>query len=321
MTATIPTDRRRADALLAAGRHGKAIPLYRRLVERFPDEDSHLLALAWALYDSGECREAKACFERLFQRELAREVFTGFAYDELVRICRAEGDWEGLLSVCRRAAAAQPGDAGLLWTLGEACRAAGRPAEAAAIVQRLTALAPEAPEYWCALGEARLAADDPDGAAAAYGRAVQDAPAGEAVTLYSRLAGAAQRAGFPALARGAWEKCLALESDRPLHWMGWGESLLALGEWEAGEEAFCRAAALQPAAAGACWHRLGTLLAGAGLPQRAAEALRRAVAAEPGNGRYGLELAKACAAAGLTDAAAAALREVERLLAAKTPNP
>lgn len=321
MTATTPPDRRRADALLAAGRHGEAIPLYRRLVERFPGEDSHLLALAWALYDSGEGQEAKACFERLFRRELARELFTGFAYDELVRICRAEGDWEGLLSVCRRAAAAQPGDAGLLWTLGEACRAAGRPAEAVAVFQRLTALAPEAPEYWCALGEARLAADDPDGAAAAYGRAAQGAPAGEAAALYSRLAGAALQAGFPALARGAWERCLALESERPLYWMGWGESLLALGEWEAGEGAFARAAALQPAGAGACWHRLGALLTGAGLPGRAAEALRRAVAAEPANGRYGLALAKACAAAGLTEAAAAALREVERHLPQEAPHP
>jgi tetratricopeptide (TPR) repeat protein len=310
------SERRRADALLAAGDCAAAIPLYRRLVESRPEEESHLLALAWALHDGGRHGEARDCFERLFRRELERKVFTGFAYDELVRLCRDQGDWEGLLSLCERAAAAWPEDPGVLRTLGEAYRSAGRPAEAVGVFQRLTALAPEAPEHWCALGNARLAGGDPAGAAGAYDRAVLCDPAAEA-RFMDRLAAAALAAGFPSLAQSAWERCLALRPDEVLYGMGLGEALLAGGQWDAGEEAFCRAAALRPAAAGDCWRRLGKLLLQAGLPERAAAALTRAVAAEPDDPRCRLALAAACAAAGRPEDAAAALKEVEEQLSGK----
>jgi len=318
MTETPLSDRRRADALLAAGRPGEAIPLYRRLVDRFPDTASHLLALAWALHDSGQRREARDCFERLFQRELNRKVFTGFAYDELVRMDRAAGNWAGLLSVCQRAAAAHPEDAGLLWTLGDAYRSADRPAEAAAVFQRLTALTPDNPEAWCALGEARLAGSDPDGAEAACDRALQSLPGGDAASLLGRLADTLRRAGYPLRSQAAWRRCLALKPDDPRYWMGYGEALLAGGHWEDGEKAFTRAAGLRPAEAGACWHRLGNLFSRAGLPERSVTAWRRATAAEPGNPHYRLALAKACAAAGLTDEAAAALEAIQKQLSGKT---
>ncbi len=160
------------------GRHAEAIPLYRKLVETFPDEESHLLALAWALHDSGNPEEAAACFERLFQKELARKLFTGFAYDELVRIYREGKNWEGLISVCERAAAAQPEDVGLLKTLGDAYLAAERAADAVRVFERLTALEPDAPENWCALGNARLAAGDPGEAEAAYLQGRRNRPRG-----------------------------------------------------------------------------------------------------------------------------------------------
>ncbi|MBE0558262.1 MAG: tetratricopeptide repeat protein [Proteobacteria bacterium] len=91
------TDRDRADTLLRMGRHTEAIPLYRKLVEAFPEEESHLLALAWALHDSGNPKEAAACFERLFRKELTRKLVIGFAYDELVRIYREGKNWEALI--------------------------------------------------------------------------------------------------------------------------------------------------------------------------------------------------------------------------------
>jgi len=131
----IPPDRNRADDLMKSGRPAEAVPIYRKWVEAHPDEDSHLLALAWALHDSRKTAEAAACFEQLFRKELSRKLFPGFAYDELVRIYREGKNGEALVSVCERAAAAQPEDIGILQTLGEAYLSAGRAAEAVRVFE------------------------------------------------------------------------------------------------------------------------------------------------------------------------------------------
>ena len=303
-------DRDLADALIRMGRHAEAVALYRKLVETFPEEESHLLALAWALHDSGNPEEAAACFERLFRKELARKLFTGFAYDELVRIYREGKNWEGLISVCERAAAAQPEDVGLLKTLGDAYLAADRAADALRVFERLTALEPDAPENWCALGNARLAAGDPGEAEAAYFRAAEIDPA-DASAFFSRLADGLLRAGYPEKAQAAIERCLALSPDEPLYLMDLGDILIRRGKPDAAADAYARAASLNPAAAGRGWYRLGTLLTKEGLHLPATEAFAKAVAAEPENTRYLLGLAASYAAQGLTDLAGATLRRME----------
>lgn len=301
-----PADRSLADDLMKAGRPAEAIPIYRQWVEAQPDEDSHLLALAWALHDSGNRKEATLCFERLFLKELSRKLFTGFAYDELVRIYREEKNGAALVSVCERAAAAQPGDVGLLTTLGEAYLAAGDSVKAVAVFARLSETDPDGPENWCRLGEACLQAGDPERAETAYDRAAGLDPASRA-DFFSRLAEGLGRAGFPQRALQAWEKSLALQPDAPLHWMGMGDCRLRLGDLEGAIRAYDRAAAQKPSAAGVCWHRLGNQLAREGLPLQAAEAFDRAVAAEPENPLYPLRLAASLAAGGKHDLARAAL--------------
>lgn len=304
------TDRDRADALLRIGRFPEAIELLRNLVKAFPDEESHLLALAWALHDSGDRREAASCFELLFQRELARNLGGGFAYDELVRIHREGNNPEGLLSVCERAAAAQPEDPGLLKTLGDAYLTAGRPTDALRVFERLTAREPDAPEHWCSLGNARLAAGVPGEAEAAYARAAELTPA-DAAAFFSRLADAFLRAGHLERSQAAGERCAALAPDEPLYLMNLGSTLLGRGDADAAAGAYARAASLNPASAGVIWYRLGTLLATEGFHDRAAEAFTNAAATEPGNSRYLLALAASYAARGLTDLAAETLRRVD----------
>jgi len=68
----IPTDRNRADDLMKSGRPAEAVPIYRKGVEAHPDEDSHLLVLAQALFDSGKTAEAAVCFEQLFRKAAKR---------------------------------------------------------------------------------------------------------------------------------------------------------------------------------------------------------------------------------------------------------
>lgn len=307
------TDRSLADALVLSGRHAEAIPIYRRLAETFPEEESHLHALAWALHDSGRLEEATACFETLFGRELARKVFTGFAYDELVRIYRAGQDWDALIILCERAAAAQPGDAGLKRTLGEAYLAAGKADGALRLCEDLVRLESDAPENWCALGNARLAASDPDGAEEAYFRAGKIEPA-DAATFWSRLADGFIRFGHPERAKAALERSLVLNPDDPHHWMDLAEVSICLGQPGAASAACDRAASLISSAAGGCWHRLGNLLMKKGLHPQATEAFARAVLAEPDNPRYLLRLAASYAARGLDPSAAETLRRAEALI-------
>ncbi len=297
---------------MKAGRFAEAVLIYRRLVRTSPEEDSHLLALAWALHDSGENDEAVVCFEQLFRKELARGLFTGFAYDELVRIYREKNNGEALISVCERASAAQPEDVGILQTLGESYLSTERAAEAVGVFEKLTEREPDAPGYWCSLGDARLAEGNPDRAETAYRRAMKIDPAATAVFL-NRLAEGLLRSGFPERARKAWKKSLKACPDEPLAWAGIGDCLLRLGNPDAAAEAYGRAAELRPVSAAAFWNRLGRNLSREGLHSRAAEAFIKAVAAEPGNPLHALRLAQSYAADGRNGLAAEALRRVEEL--------
>jgi tetratricopeptide (TPR) repeat protein len=303
----IAIDRKRADDLMKSGRPAEAVPIYRKLADARPDEDSHLLALAWALYDSGKTEEAAACFEQLFRKELARKLFTGFAYDELVRIYREQKNGEALVSVCERAAAAQPEDIGILRTLGEASLTAGKTDQAIRVFQKLTGIEPDAPEHWCSLADGWLAAGQPDQAEAAYNKAVEIDPAAEAA-FFSRLADGLLRAGYPERATAVWERCLAARSDEPFSWMGLGDALICLRKPDAAAEAYLRAAELRPSAAGEVWNRLGNGFAKAGFHTRAAAAFANAIVAEPKNQFYPLRLAESYAAQGRNDLAAGLLR-------------
>jgi len=306
-------ERNRADALILSGCYAEAIPIYRWLAETFPEEESHLLALAWALHDGGCLEEAVACFERLFEREVARKVFTGFAYDELVRIYRARQDWRALVLLCERAAAAQSDDAGLQQTLGEAYLSAGKTGEALQVFEALAHLEPESPENWCALGIARLATGDPGGAESACLRAAEIEPA-DAPAFFDRLAEGCLRYDHPERAKAALDHGLALDPGQPARWMTLAEALVRLERTAEAAEACEKAGSLNPATAGNCWHHLGNLLTKEGFHPQAAESFARAALAEPDNPRYLLRLAASYTAQGRIESAADVLRRAEALI-------
>src|SRR5574340_570920 len=146
-----------AEECLKAGRYQEAVVIYQKLVEACPRDDSFLLSLAWAHHDAGYPEKAVACFESLFNKELARGVFTGFAYDELVRIYREGKQYDRLVDVCKRAAHVQPADAGLLGELGDAYLKAGRIEEAIEVLNRIIMREPDGAYGYCRLGEALVA--------------------------------------------------------------------------------------------------------------------------------------------------------------------
>lgn len=157
-----------ADARAREGRYDEAIKLYTQLRDLRPDDDSVLLALAWAYRDGGMHTEAVVCFEILVEKELANPVFTGFAFDELVRIFRGGDEHDRLVRLCERAVAAQPDDVALLYTLGDACLKAGKTGRAIEVFEKLVTMEPDGTEYWCALGDALVMSGKTAKAEAAY---------------------------------------------------------------------------------------------------------------------------------------------------------
>ena len=147
-----------ADILLKQGKCAEAIQLLENIRKEYPNEDSVLVRLAWAFWDLGEKDRSVEHWETLLDRELQYKVFTGFAYDELVRIYKQEGQRNRLVLVCEKAVGVQPGDVGLLTELGLAYLLAGLYEKACAVFKKLTDLEGDNPVFYLKLGEALLAA-------------------------------------------------------------------------------------------------------------------------------------------------------------------
>ena len=256
-----------AEEYLKAGRYREGITIYRKLLADHPEEESILLSLAWAYHDGGDTEQAIDCFERLFENELARKVFTGFAYDELVRIYKSLRQYDRLVDVCERAADVQPQDVALLGELGEAFLKAGKIAESIKILKKLLEMAPDEPICHCRLGDALLAEGNFIEAEASYDRAAEIDPAA-ACSFYSRLGDRYLRARENERAEKAFRKCLEIGRDNPLYHCAVGDCLIGRGKLAEAQAAYETAMALSPDSAGALYNRWGNALAAACCPER-----------------------------------------------------
>ncbi len=301
-----------AEGHVAAGRYGEAIPIFRRLAAMHPGEESFVLKLAWAYHDGGCLEEAIACFETLLERELQRRVFTGFAFDELVRIFKREGRYDRLAAICERAVAAQPDDYALLGDLGEAYLKTGEHDRAVGVFRRMTEMEPEDAMAFCRLGNALAAGGDLDGAEAAYRQAAEIEPL-SAASYYGRLATVFSEHGHRERAVRLAARCLEINAAEPAYHLLSGDLLIALGDIEAAVAAYGQAEALRPECAAPYANRLGNTLAGAGHHEQAVAAFSRAAALDPQNPFYLLYLAESCRVLGRMDEARHALSKVASL--------
>ncbi len=302
-----------ADACMAEGRFAEAAALYARLVEACPENDSYRLALAWAYHDGGRREDAIACFEEILAGELNRRIFTGFAFDELVRIYRELHDFAKLVDICERAVRCQPGDPAILGELGDAYLRAGRASDAVRVMRELIEAEPDSPQLHCRLGAACVADADFAGAEEAFEHAAALDPASAGI-FYERLAEEYRKAGEQEREVAALRKSVLRDPARPFAALRLGDILIAGGDCAGGIAAYEGEIAHRPSSAGAYYNRLGNVLSAAGESSRAAEAFRAALVAEPANDVYRLRLADAYACAGLPDRAA------EVLAAAKIRN-
>ena len=292
--------RTRADSYIEAGNYQEGIAIYRRLLAEHPGDDSLVMSLAWAYEDSGDRDGALACLERLLEKELTGKVFTGFAFDELVRIYRAASLHEKLCALCERVVAAYPGDVLLLTTLGDACLRAEKSGRAIEVFEMLTGMEADNPAHWSSLGTARIAAGHVREGIAAYERAATIDPEASH-TFFGKLGQALLRFGYLPEAEAALKKAVDIDSGNPSAHCSLGDILIRQGRVGDGAASYERAIGLDPAASGSYYNRLGMTLMNHGYHREAAEAFSKARAAEPENPFYSIRLSDSLRKAGRDD--------------------
>lgn len=297
---------------LKAQRFEEAIAFYRRLIDLNPGDDSYRVGLAWAYHDSGQQEQAVACFEQVFEKELRGRIFTGFAFDELVRIFKENKKFDRLVDICERAVAAQPEDIALLGELGDAYLRAGRAGDAVSIFEKMTVMEPDASAFFCSLGQAHIMNHDFTGGEAAYRRAAAIDP-DKARLFLGRMAHVYQDAGLLGKAEEVLRQGLAGHGGDPVLLLGLGDVLIRQGKLEEGSAVYERVMELDRNAAGVYLNRLGHTLARAHCHREAVSAFKRAIAHDPQNPFYYIAICESCHALGDLETAADALEQVQRI--------
>ncbi len=291
---------RMAQLYMKEKRYPEAIAVYRQLIKMKPDMDSFVLCLAWALKDNGEAEEAVAQFEKLFQKELARRVFTGFAYDELVRLFRETKQHDRLVDICERAVAVQSKDLALLYTLGDAYLRAGQAEKARQIFQGLLGEEPDSSQYHAALGNALIAAGRFEEAEASYRKAIENDFPGKAGVFLNKMGHACMLAGAFERAESAFRLAVEAFNEEPIFHCDLGDALVMLGRVDEAFRSYGDAVRVNSAFEGTYYYRLGNRLMKENRAPEAVDAFRRAGAADPSNAFYKLALANALNSCGRT---------------------
>jgi tetratricopeptide (TPR) repeat protein len=300
-----------AEKFLKQGKCRAAIDLCEEIREEYPEEESVVLLLAWAYYDSGQTDQAIKYFNILLERELKRKVFTGFAFDELVRIYKQNKDFQALTEICERAVGVQPDDICLLTELGNACLQSGKPKRACDIYEKLIGIESDNPVYYCHWGEALFAAGLSGESEKAYLKASEIDP-DQSDRYYFKIAFLFQQDGNYKEAERLVNQCIAVNPSNPLYYCSRGDILVNLGQLQNAVKAYEKAVQCDHPGAGAYYNRLGHALMKTNHFSEAVEAFKSAIihdAAQP----YYLSLAAAYNGLGLTDQADKIMCEVKRI--------
>lgn len=299
-----------AEQFLKQGKYREAIDLCEEIHKEYPEEESVVLLLAWAYYDSGQTELAIKYFNILLERELKRKVFTGFAFDELVRIYKQKKDFQALMEICEKAVSVQPDDVGLLTELGNACLQSGKPGRACDIYEKLVGIESDNPVYYCHWGEALFAAGLSGESEKAYLKASEIDP-DQPDRYYFKIAFLFQQAGNDQEAERWVNQCIAVNPSNPLYYCSLGDILVNLGQLQNAVKAYEKAVQCDHSGAGAYYNRLGNVLLKTGNFSQAIEAFHKAITYDPLQPYY-LSLASAYKGMGFADQADAILRELNK---------
>lgn len=276
---------RDAEAALHAGRPTHAAALYEALAEDYPGDESFLMSLAWAYRDAGRHEKGFDVLLTLLERELEREVFTGFAFDELVRILREEGRTARLVEVCERVVSVHPGDPSLKRTLGEAYLTQGNGAGAVAVFRELATDDADDASLHCRLGQALLMTDNDEAAARSFETALDLDPE-HSSSVFAAWIDSLSRRNRTAEAREVVKRALDTDGDASLWLAELGDLYLKEHAVDDAIDAYERAISCAPSSRGAFYSRLARSLLEKGDAEQALEFSERACKAEPANVFY-----------------------------------
>lgn len=300
-----------AENFLQKGKYREAIVLLEEIRKECPEEESIVLMLSWAYYDSGETKQAEKYLNILLERELQRKVFTGFAFDELVRIYKQEKNYNKLVKICERTIAAQPDDIGLLAELGNAYLQSGNARMACDIYEKIIGMESDNPVYYCLWGEALFAAGLMKESEKAYLTA-GEIDSDQADRYCFKIAILYQQAGNYKEAERLFNKCIAVNSSNPLYYCSLGDTLIGLGQFHNAQTSYETAVQCDNSGAGAYYNRLGHSLMKANNFSQAVEAFKSAINYDPVRPYY-LNLASAYKGMGFVDQADMLLREINKI--------
>jgi tetratricopeptide (TPR) repeat protein len=302
----------KAQKLLRQGQYQEAIKIFEEINGAHPEEESILLMLSWAYYDSGAVQKAMECLNMLLERELQRKIFTGFAFDELARIYKQEKKFDKLVEICEKAITAQPEDVGLLAELGNSYLQLGKAKEACDIYEKIIKMENDNPAFYCLWGEALFAAGLFSESEEAYVRAGKIDPE-QAANYCFKLTVLFQQAGNHKEAIRLIDKCIALSPENPPYYCSLGDSLIGLGKIEEAMKTYEKAVQYGGHnSAGAYCNRLGNILLKAKYFSQAAAAFEKAIKYENSKPYY-IGLVSAYRAMGLEDQADKIMREIKKV--------
>lgn len=301
-----------AENLIRQGKYDEAIVLCEEIHKEHPEEDSVIMMLSWAYYDSGDTDSAVKYLNILLDKELQRKVFTGFAFDELVRIYKHNKDFLKLTEICERAVCVQPEDVGLLTELGNAYRQSGNTRKACEIYEKLIGIESDNSFFFCQWGEALFAAGHYAESEKAYMQAGEIDP-DQPDRYYFKIAFLYQQAESYKEAERLLNKCIALNSENPLYYCSLGDIFIGLGQIQDALAAYEKAVKYDNSGAGAYYNRLGNSLMKADNFLQAVEAFKSAITYDPLRPYY-LNLAAAYKEAGFARQADMILGEIDKTI-------
>jgi hypothetical protein len=290
-----------ADRLLQTGQYEEAIILLEEIHRECPEEDPVVLALSWAYFDSGDIDHAVKYLNLLLDREIRKKVFTGFAFDELVRIYKQTKDFPHLVKICERVSAIQPEDICLLTELGNAYLQSGHYKKACDVYKKLIDLENDNSFFYCLLGEALFAAGLYRESEQAYLKAGEIDP-DQQDQFYFKIASLFQQARAYRDAERLLNQCVAIHPSNPLYYCSLGDCLIGLAQPQNALKAYDKAIHIDQARAGVYYNRLGNSLMNAGQFSLAADVFQSAIQHEPVR-QYYLNLARAYRNMGLDEQA------------------
>ena len=300
-----------AENLLRQRKYKKAITVLKNLHKNYPEEESILFMLSLAYYDDGDTKQAEKYLNVLLERELKRKVFTGFAFDELVRIYKQEKDFVKLVEICEKAISVQPEDVGLLTELGNAYLQSGKAKEAGDIYERIISMESDNPVFYCLWGEALFAAGLIKESEKAFIKA-GEFDSEQSDYYFFKNAFLFQQAQKHEDAERLLNKCISVNSSNPLYYCSLGDSFISMGKIQNALEAYDRAIQYDNSRAASYYNRLGNSLMKTGNFSQAADAFQSAIKYEP-VWHYYSNLASAYRGMGLTEQAEMIMCELNKI--------